>query len=302
MDRPKRHHIVPSSYLKRFAEEDSGLVYILDLKKREIRKQKPEKIMSIKDYYRQKHAPEGVDENVLEKTFGSFLEAEAKPAIDKLIDDPRELNEKDIAILLSYLHFQRIRVPRQIDQFKDFFQAYVESIAYSIPEIAKDLADGRYEIVIKEEAKFGFMKHMKDLYIRAFSRMIWKVSEAPRSTPLVTTDSPVSLVHPEFPPPLEAGIGLLGTLVLYPLSPTHLLELSHPEMDGSSKSNFMDEVPIRELEEVSHLMVKSGGRLTDEMTCATNMILARLTDRFVVANNEPILLKLLQDLTCLTCV
>jgi len=297
MNRPKRHHIVPSSYLKRFAEENSGLVYVLDLKKREIRKQKPEKVMFIKDYYRQEHAPEGIDENVLEKTFGSFLEGKAKPAIDKLIDDPKALNEEDIAILLSYLHFQRIRVPRQIDQFKDFFKAYVESVAYSIPEIAKDLADGRYEIVIKEEAKFGFMKAMGDLYIRAFSRMIWKVSEAPKSTPLVTTDSPVSLAHPKFPPPLEAGIGLLGTLVLYPLSPTHLLELSHPEMDVSSNSKFMDKVPISELEEVSHLVVESGGRLTDEMAYATNRILAGLSDRFVVANNEPILLKLLQDLT-----
>jgi hypothetical protein len=297
MNRPKRHHIVPSSYLKRFAEEDSGIVYVLDLKKKEIRKQKPEKVMFIKDYYRQEHAPEGIDEYVLEKTFGSFLEAQAKPAIDKLIDDPKALNEEDIAILLSYLHFQRIRVPRQIDQFKDFLKAYVDSVAYSIPEIAKDLADGRYEIVIKEEAKFGFMKHMGDLYIRAFSRMIWKVSEAPKNTPLVTTDSPVSLAHPNFPPPLEADIGLLGTLVLYPLSPTHLLELSHPEMDGSSKSKFMDKVPISELEEVSHLIVKSGGRLTDEMAYTTNRILARLSDRFVVANNEPILLKLLQDLT-----
>ena len=296
MSRPKRHHFVPASYLARFTKSDSGVLYVLDMEKNEIRKQKPKNVLFIKDYYRQEHAPEGVDENIFEKTLGILLEAKAKPAIDKLINDVRTLNEVDCAVLLSYLHFQRIRVPRQIEKYREFLKTFVESLAYSDPEIAKDLAEGRYEIEIKEEAKFKFMKDTGDLYTKAFARMIWKMSEAPKSTRLVTTDSPVSFVHPKFHLPLEADIDLIGTMVLYPLSSTHLLVLNHPELDSNPESNCMDKVPINDWETGGYLKVRSGRLLTDDQVEATNDVLAKLADRYVIADYESILKRLLEDI------
>jgi hypothetical protein len=82
------------------------------------RKQKPDKLMKINRYYEQSHVPEGIDPYILERELGSWLEPEAKDALDKLLCHPSELNADDSAIILHYLESQRIRVPRQAEMVK----------------------------------------------------------------------------------------------------------------------------------------------------------------------------------------
>lgn len=48
--------------------------------------------------------------------------------------------------------------------------------------------------------------------------MEWEIAKAEVGPSFITTDSHVSFYNPACPPPTEAGIGLAGTIVFFPLS------------------------------------------------------------------------------------
>lgn len=247
-----------------------------------------------KDYYKQEEVPPGTDVNILEKYFGSELEPKAKIAIDKIIKQPETLTVDDNVALLYFMDMQRIRVPRQIDQGKEVMKKVVESFAYSIPDVAESLASGMFKISMKNSAKFRFMKTIFGVHAKFFARMKWRVYEAAKDTSYVTTDSPVSLANALVPPPYETAIGLLGTVVFFPLSSTHLLELRHPEIDSSSKSRHQDVIQAGEIED-GYIHLNFNNIMSAEDVYHTNWILTTLANRYVVANNDDALKRLLED-------
>jgi len=48
--------------------------------------------------------------------------------------------------------------------------------------------------------------------------MEWEIVESEVGSSFITADSPVSFYNPACLPPAEAGIGLAGTIVFFPLS------------------------------------------------------------------------------------
>lgn len=146
--------------------------------------------------------------------------------------------------------YQRIRVPRQLKHFDQMLKTQIEAVAYSIPDVAQELATGRYRLTIKESAKFHHMNLITNshAYTDIFSTMVWRIFEVPIHRPFVTTDSPVSFYNSMIDPSEEASPGLTGTLVFFPLSPCHMLELRHPQKDGCSKERYLDRLPIQQLQ------------------------------------------------------
>jgi len=111
--RPKQHHFVPKWYLDRFTDLKSGLIHVYDRSTAEFRMQKTDKVMKRNKYYRQEWASAGTDPDILEKRFGEFLEPKAKDSFDRLLTMPSDFTPDETALILSYIEFQRARVPRQ---------------------------------------------------------------------------------------------------------------------------------------------------------------------------------------------
>jgi hypothetical protein len=113
MQRPKKHHIVPRWYLEGFTNPNSGFIHVYDRITKKYRAQKPDKVMKINKYYRQEWVPERIDPDILEKLAGEIIEPQTKNAFKRLLKMPRDFTAEETAIILMYLEFQRIRVPRQ---------------------------------------------------------------------------------------------------------------------------------------------------------------------------------------------
>src|ERR1039457_6340310 len=137
----KGHHYVPSSYLRRFVDSE-GFLNVWDRPRSQLRRQRPAEVMKIRYYYRQPWVPQGVDPNIMETALGNDLEGKAKYAIDRLINDPASLDDHDSATLLTYLEFQRIRVPRQAEMAKHLMR---EAILRLAPiSVSDSISDGTY--------------------------------------------------------------------------------------------------------------------------------------------------------------
>jgi Protein of unknown function (DUF4238) len=133
MPRPKRHYFVPTWYLERFTDPKSGFLHAYDKTAETYWTPKPKNVMVIKDYYQQKHAPEGIDPDILETMLGSSIEPEAQRAFKKLLSRPGELTPDDSARMLTYLEVQRIRVSRQAEAAKEMMREVLELLALQAP-------------------------------------------------------------------------------------------------------------------------------------------------------------------------
>lgn len=244
MSNPKRHHFVPEWYLKNFTDINSGFMHLYDKKKITFRMQKPEQVMIINNYYKQSWVPKGVDRNILEKTL-SVIEHNAKEAFEKLIDNPKSITEEDSSFMLCYLEFQRIRVPKQAKIAKELLKTTVTRLALNDEELSSYLVSGKVEIKVNDSFRFDFMKIVIGNILPYFSRMVWDIVSAPDGYSFVTSDNPVSFYNVKAAPPLEPGIALVGTIVLFPLSSKHLLTLRHPEYVNDSELS-----PLAQLQKV----------------------------------------------------
>lgn len=227
MSTPKRHHYVPEWYLKLFADSETEFLQIYDKQKKEWRKQKPDQVMVINHYYKQDWAPEGVDQNIFEKGMGAKIENEASFAFQRLITEKEKVSEDDIASILIYLDLQKIRTPKEEKKAKKLYKEHITNVAMQIPEVAPALKNNEVEIVIKEQARFDYMRTLVGLHMRYFFSMDWNIVEVAPNCSFITSDNPVTLINYEQPPPLETGIGLAGTSVLFPITPSFLLIMTH---------------------------------------------------------------------------
>jgi len=276
---PKSHHYVPRAYLRRFVAED-GFLRIFDVERSQIRRQRPEKVMKIDGYYRQEWAPAGIDPNILEKRAGE-IEGNGLAAMDRLCFSPEKISGEEAADLCAFLEFQRVRVPRQAAWAAELARTFL--LRTMGPELRDELARNRLQVTVLDPARFDFMRTMLGKIHPWMERMNWEVVEAAPGSAFITTDSPVTFVNRAFPPHAEAGIGLAGTVALFPLSSRKLLFMTHPEAaflppDGRlrrPKESDMSRVPL------TH-----GGVFDREKVRQTNWYMAHTAHHLCVAESE----------------
>ena len=285
MGPPKSTHFVPRSYLARFTDNE-GFLHVFDRDSGLFRRQRPKEVMKANHYYRQEWAPSGVDPNILEKTLGEWLEPDAKESIDRLIHEPSTLTDTDMATLLIYLEFQRIRVPRQSDMAKALMRKTLMRLVPS--EAAAEIRAGRIRLTIRDSARFEYMRMLTGQLHSWFEIMEWEVFQAEEGTRFVTTDSPVSLYNPAAPPPAEPGLALAGTIVFFPLDSRHVLLLRHSEFRRES-----DMSPLTVLQEPSvedeKISVTNGATWNTSMVNNFNWKMVQLCDRLAVAESKEVL-------------
>jgi hypothetical protein len=281
--RAKNHHYVPKFYLEKFTN-DEGFLSIYDDASSSFRRQRPKEVMKINSYYRQEWAPEGIDKNILESTLGEWLESESKHAIDKLLLEPKQLNEKDLANLILYLAVQRVRVPRQVAAGKALMHELILNLSSS--EISKELTSGRFTLVVKDSARFEVMRHSLDAFSTWFESMEWEVISAEEGASFVTTDSPISFYNVALKPPAEAGIGLAGTIVLFPISSSKALLIRHP-MYSKGDVNPLLALPIPERKDGNiFISISSGAVWEIDAVDNFNWKMSQLNSTLVVANSD----------------
>lgn len=270
---------MPHWYLKRFVDSN-GFLHVYDKEAAGYVRRKPREVMAINRYYRQAWAPKGVDPDVLEKRTGQWLEPRAREIFDKLLTRAAEITENELPILLLYLEFQRLRVPRQAKAAENLHKSTI--LACLPPQTAEAIARGDVKLVTNETFRFDAMRLANGKLTPYLTRMRWEIIEAPPTTAFVTTDSPVSFINPAFILGVEEpGLALAGTYVLFPLNSRHLAVLQHPENKGEL-SNSIKLVPEAK-GGLSTISVTSGRLWSNEEVTHHNHRMLRLAARWVVA-------------------
>jgi hypothetical protein len=106
---PRKHHLVPASYLRRWA--DAGAIRVPDVETRHSYPTSPEKAARITDFYRLE-ADELDPQQMPPLLFESLLsevEGWAKAIIDELLTQPEELSPDDAAKFAWFMGFQFTR-------------------------------------------------------------------------------------------------------------------------------------------------------------------------------------------------
>lgn len=282
---PKMHHYVPKSYLMRFTDK-KGFLHVFDRSTHSFRRQRPKEVMKINSYYRQEWAPDGIDPNILEKSLGEWLEANAKDSIDRLINNPGSLTDDDTTTLLIYIEIQRIRVPRQSEMAKELMR---ETILRLVPpEAAAAINAGEVLLYMKDSARFDYMRMVIGELNPWFGRMEWEVVEAESGSAFITTDSPVSLYNAKLPPPAEAGLALAGTIIFFPLSSHHALLMRHPEYRTDPKMSAKVVLPDPPDEDIK-LSITYGAAWDHETVNNFNWKMVQLSDHLIVGKSKEIL-------------
>lgn len=287
---PKAQHFVPCSTLERFTDP-SGFLHVYDKASATHRRQRPKEVMHIRNYYTQEWTPAGVDPYVFERCLGEWLEDAAKHVIDHL-EASCELTAQELADFLVYLELQRIRVPRQA---KAAMALMRETILRGAPaDIVADIQAGLFELTMNKSARFDYMRMMVRQFSPWFARMEWEVTEAEEGSAFVMTDSPVSFYNAGCPPPAEAGIGLTGTLVLFPLSSRYLLVMRHPEYRNNPNMSRLDVLPDPILGE-DRWVHPTRTVSSVSQVIKHNWIMSQLADRLVVGESNEVLAPALPD-------
>jgi len=92
----------------------------------------------------------------------------------------------------------------------------------------------------------------------------------------------LSRYNPSVPPPAEAGIGLAGTMVFFPLSSRHALVMRHPEYSEGSAMSPLELLPTPEHEDGQIPIIR-------EVVDNFNWKLVQLSSQLIVADNPKVL-------------
>jgi hypothetical protein len=286
MSIPKKHHFVPESYLNGFTEDEHGFLNVYSKRTDTWRKQKPKQVMHINNYYHQDWAPEGVDKNILEKYFGTELESKGLTALRKLISAPETLDGNETAEIIVYLQYQRLRVPRQADMAKALAKIAITKEISKSAEGRKALEHG--DINVKDSFRMEFMRMMHDQLSPYFSRMIWEVVGIEKGLSFITSDSPVSFYNVDCKPPIEPGIALYGTFVLFPLNKHFLLCMRHPEYVKGEKT-ASDRIPNEIDVEDGGIEIRRGKVWDKERVQHHNWVMYQLSQDLIVGETKEVL-------------
>lgn len=244
--------------------------------------------MRIGRYYRQAWAPEGVDPDILEKSFGSKLEPDAQKAFERLLRRSKDFTDEETAAILVYLEMQRVRVPRQAAVAKQLLMSTI--LLNSPPNVAAAIVKGDIRIKINDGFRFDFMRMLIGKFHPYFERMEWQIVEAENGCGFITSDSPVTFYNMEFVPPAEPGLGLLGTMVFFPVNSRYLLVMRHPEYQGQERNVATDRIPDPKSEDVK-ICVTYGLVWNEKQVNLQNWLMFQLADRLVVGASKVLLEK-----------
>ncbi|MEV0388736.1 DUF4238 domain-containing protein [Nonomuraea sp. NPDC050643] len=251
---PRKHHLVPASYLRRWAEDSKVRVTVVDEDRSYL--SSPERAARETDFYRIEHPDIDAEKMppLLFETILGRIEGNAKWAIDELIEhrDVRLLERERYELFVLHLALTITRGKafraEQQELLTDLYRLQYAQVSDDeirvrlqkhgidpTPETVamhRDFLDGLQAGQIWAEkpsaAVIASSAQMAEVICECLLQRSWAVYKTPPI--LVTCDEPVIILGgPGAPRSERAGVESAG-VVMYPLSPSDLLVLFHPEM------------------------------------------------------------------------
>lgn len=269
---PREHHIVPASYLRRWAVDEKVRVHILDENKTFL--SSPAKAGRQTDYYRaasDQLDPEEIPPMIFE-TILSRVEGPAVGVIDRLLQSPAKISLESRNALSTFIGFQSLRGHQQRLRIGAIgrYTAKLMLGGLTDAQIAEQLQSSKATKVTVsdiERAKEFIEKLQADeltvqpqnvqIIALAFSMAElvsatifirpWILARTPPS--LITTDEPV---HPIAGPGAlreeSAGFGHAG-IVAFPLSPEWVLLAVRPDLsDRLGLPHDLEQITVDQLD------------------------------------------------------
>lgn len=289
MSRPKRHHYLPEFYLRCFAD-DSGLVWTYDRARRITNRLPPRVIAAENDFYTLPTEDPRM-RTLIEVNLANLVEGPVAPILRKL-DPSFHPTRQEVEHLAMFASFQKVRVPGALDQvgssFKEMMKEFTRSSFETVERVEETLASMRRETGEQHEAdpqelvdlvrsgnwdievgRHVLLKTMLDLAINMAPVLLdleWTLLFAAQGRAFITSDAPFVIVPPRGLP-TEAGVGVITPYALKYLPLTERVCLRMGDPGGGLSVRTVDGAVVR----------------------AINANIAANSDRFILANNEPIL-------------
>lgn len=249
---PRKHHVVPASYLARWAEDDR--IRVTDVSVPTTYVTAPSKAARVTDFYRleaEELAPEEVPPLLFE-TILSDMERWGKAAIDDLLDEPHFQDPELAARFAYFLGFQFTRGAAQRRELRfmanEMFKLQygdlsdegirdlltrqgeepdAEAVA-GIRGFLNQLMDGVVTVGPQDAALIGLAGESAVEVGRHFLERQWILCRTPKV--LLTCDEPIVPVGgPGLPRGERAGVATAGVM-LFPLSPDRLLVMMRRDL------------------------------------------------------------------------
>lgn len=287
---PRQHHTVAATYLTGFCLPDSDRLAVLDLRTGDIRQQRPSKVMRRRDYFRQRHAPKGTDEFILERAKADRFESQLKTIIDKLCQGGHGLTEDELILFIQHLELQRYTVPKQAQFLNSNAERFITDFALGIPEVADGLRKGLWKIEMKDEFRFTALRDIlkSGKSFTLISGMVWNVWDSPDGYAFATSDNPVTIYNPHMEPSEVAGIGLVGSMLLFPLNSSHCLELFHPETLADPQVDPLTPIEVEPFD-VNGVHIRAGRTMPSELAYATNCLQGMHAEQYLAGSSIEVL-------------
>ncbi len=259
----------------------------LDVQTFELHEQKPEKVMRRKDYYRQQHVPNEIDEFCFEKKLSEFYEAHIADWIHRLIHDVHSFTQDGMRQFIHHIELQYLRVPAQHQRAIDEIKQVAENIHIDVPGLPKGFVKDNFKVSVKDSHRFAYMHEMllDGIIQKCLSRMDWNVRKAADGVQFLTSDNPITIFNPGVLDPCDARIEQIGSILIYPLTPSWCLYLSHPENSGNPKHHPLQLIPPEPCR-TNHIAHKI---MSPENCHFCNFVIARSATRVVAAINKGVL-------------
>ncbi len=289
MSEPKRHHYVPQTYLRGFADNEK--VWVYDKLENKYYSPSLENVAVISNYYSLVY--EGEKNNDIERYFAQ-MESDIKPIIEKIENKerPTQLEKDKLALFIAY---QFVRVPSYENQNRDSMNQLMEIMKeWDIPEekhevktpdflpsdtpgiSARELHDNLTEL-LDSDTKFK-NQHLEMVvnsgvqFAANFLHLEWRYCFAPENYSFITTSSPFVMTFIEGKKPPAMGFLVRGVIKVFPItSKVCLLMLDDHE---------------------ENLIATISGKSVDEI----NLALASRSDRYLFHNDKEVLEKLAKEI------
>lgn len=248
-----------------------------DLVEQKTTRHPPKKVATEADYYSSVNADGTVDHGV--ESLLSIVESKGAPAVQKVRAGDFALTAEERKQLSLFIGFLVVRVPslrnymeqsagligesimRVMAQHPEYFRRMTkEAMAAAGEEITekqiertrKAALEPKKHFIVSGTRDFSLAQALKLAMtpVRYVHAMEWEFLVATGNARFLTGDTPVTWRNRNFPPPL-GGLGIRGTEVSLPVSPTICLLA---KQDGATSGREVDDETVRDLnrERVRH--------------------------------------------------